>query len=179
MKVVARLILVLIGLFLIGVGLYFLAVSVNLAGGLVGVTLLELLGMPLFVALGAVIVAAGLVLISIGPRPARERKIETVLQTSEYGEIRIAITAIENMVLRVVQQAQGVKDVSRKVTYTSQGLVIFVHIRVMPDLKLPDLAGELQAKVKDYVEEITGFMVHEVKVTVENIIMDQVALKVR
>jgi len=47
----------------------------------------------------------------------------------------------------------------------------------MPDLELPALVSELQEKIKNYIEKITGIVVFEVKVKIENIIVDQVALK--
>jgi uncharacterized alkaline shock family protein YloU len=177
MKVIARLILVLLGLLFIGVGLYILACSFDLAGGTWGTSLLGLVGMPVFVAIAGGCMVVGLILLSLGLRSTGEKKVQTILQTSEYGEIRIAIVAIENMVLRVVQQTHGVKDIGRKVGQTPQGLTIIVRIRVMPDLQLPGLISGLQEKIKNYVEEITGFIVRDVQVTVENIIIDQVPVK--
>jgi uncharacterized alkaline shock family protein YloU len=76
-----------------------------------------------------------------------------------------------------VQQTQGIKDVSRQVSFTPDGLVVRVKIRVMPDVPLPGLINELQSKTKEYLEEITGIVVHEVKVMVENIIVDQAVSK--
>jgi uncharacterized alkaline shock family protein YloU len=176
-KVLARLVLVLLGLLLIGTGLYILAVSadLDLAGG---AALAGLADKPVLAAIGAGFLLAGLILISLGFRSPKKTP-GTVLQVSEFGEIRIAIVAIENMVLRVVQQNKGVRDISRRVFATPQGLVINMRLRVVPDLQLPDLISELQGKVKSHIEEITGIFVQEVKVMVENIVLDQVPVKVK
>ena len=64
-------------------------------------------------------------------------------------------------------------------TYTPQGLVVYLHVKVLPDQKLPDLTSELQNNVKNYLEETTGIIVNEVIVSVENIILDQVPVKVK
>ena len=41
--------------------------------------------------------------------------------------------------------------------------------KVIPDLPIPGLVNELQTVVRDYVQEISGSNVAEVKVLVENI----------
>lgn len=148
-------------------------------GGEPGYRLLETIDTPTVALLAAGLLLLGVLFLLLGLRSPRAKTQESVLQVNELGEIRITIIAMENMVLRVVQQNQGVKDVSRRVTHTPQGLVVYIKIRVAPDLRVPDLAGELQARVKNYLEDITGFLVHEIKVTVENIIVDQVPLKVK
>ncbi|MEW5785645.1 MAG: alkaline shock response membrane anchor protein AmaP [Bacillota bacterium] len=178
MKGTARLILILIGLLLAAGGLYLLALGLELVAGY-GTILTRALDKPVLMALGAGLLLVALIFLSLGMRSPRKIVPDTVLQTSEFGEIRIAVVAIENMVLRVVQQTQGLKDNGRKVAYTPDGLLIHVRVKVMPDLELPALIGELQAKVKNYVEDVTGIIVHEVKVLVENIILDQVPLKKR
>ena len=158
--------------------MYALALGLNLAPGY-GTNLVEILDRPVLAAAGAGLILVAVLLLSLGMRSSKPVLPDTVLQTSEYGEIRIAIVAIENMVLRVVQQTQGVKDNGRRVSYSPDGLIIQVKIKVMPDLELPELVNGLQVRVKNYVEEITGIIVHEVRVLVENIILDQVPLKKR
>jgi len=81
------------------------------------------------------------------------------------------------MVLRVVQQINGIKDISRKAVFTNEGFIINIKIGVKPDVALPDLISDLQARTKEYIEEITGIKVLEVKVNVENIDTEQSASK--
>ena len=101
------------------------------------------------------------------------------MQAGEFGEVNITLAALENMVLRVVQQMRQVRDSSRRVEYTPHGLVVYLKVKVLPDQKLPGLTAELQNNVKNYLEEIAGIAVSEVKVKVENIILDQVPVKVK
>ncbi len=175
MKKVVRAVLVFLGLLFIGAALFLLAVNFRLISGIT-VSLPGWANETILLAAGAVFLLLALIALSIGLRSSKKIG-NAVIKGSEYGEVLISITALENMVLRVVQQTQGIKDVSRQVNYTTDGLVVRIHIRVMPDVPLPDLTSGLQAKTKEYLEEITGVVVHEVKVHIDNIIVDQASVK--
>jgi len=175
MKKVVRAVFVFLGLLFIGAALFLLAANYRL----IPASMLSLpgwAGETVLLAAGAGFLLLALISLSIGLRSSKKIG-NAVIRGSEYGEVLISITALENMVLRVVQQTQGIKDVSRQVNYTTDGLVVRIHIRVMPDVPLPDLISGLQSKTKEYLEEITGIVVHEVKVKVDNIIVDQASVK--
>ncbi len=175
MKAVARVIVVFIGLLLVGAAIFIFAVKYNLIPQL-AFHLPGWAGENVVLAVVAALLLIALILFSLGLRKSKKAG-NAVMKGSEYGEVAISITAIENMVLRVVQQTKGIKDVSRAVSYTQDGLIIKVRIRVMPDVAIPGISSELQSKAKEYVEEITGITVHEVKVMVENIVVDQASSK--
>ncbi len=171
MKTLIRVILVFLGLLFIGGAFFLLAVNYNLVPGLA-------FYLPAWadenIVLGAAIgmLVLALIFILLGLRSSK-KPADAIMKGSQFGEVAISITAIENLVLRVIQQTQGIKDVSRQVTFTQDGLIINVKIRVMPDVPMPGVTSELQSKIKEYVEEMTGITVHEVKVNVENIVVDQ------
>ncbi len=175
MKTAVRVILVFLGLLLIGGALFLLAVCYNLIPGL-SISLPGWAGETALIAIGAGLLLIALIFLAFGLRSSKKVG-SAVLRGSEYGEVLISITAVENMVLRVVQQTQGIKDVSRNVVFTPDGLIVKINIRVMPDVALPGLVSDLQARTKEYLEEITGVTVHEVKVFVDNVIMDQAVSK--
>ncbi len=172
MKTVARVILVFVGLLFVGGALLLAAINFNLAPG---IALPAWADESILLGGAAVLLLLALVFLAIGLRSPRKKEHNAILRGSEYGEVLISIEALENMVLRVVQKTQGVKDVSRKVAQTPDGLVVNIRVRVMPDVALPGLVHELQTKSKEYLEEISGMTVHEIKVVVENIIVDQAA----
>lgn len=173
MKAVIRIILVFLGLVFIGSALFLVAVNYNLFPGL-PVYLPVWATETIILVAGSVLLLLALIFLVFGLRSSKKIG-NAVLKGSEFGEVMISIAAIENMVLRVVQQTQGIKDVARHVQYTPDGLVVRIRIRVMPDISLPGLISDLQSKTKEYLEDITGIVVYEVKVMVENIITDQVA----
>lgn len=174
MKLALRLFLVFLGLALLGCGLFLIAIGLNMLPG-IWTNIFWLSGnMAVFIGAGLVVVALLLLVLGLRPSP---KPAETVLQHNELGEIRIALVALESMVLRVTQQHSGIKESKRRVIQTQDGLVAFLRVKVMPDLELPALVGELQQKIKKYIEEITGIRVVEVKVLVENIVTDLIAQK--
>ncbi len=170
MRVAVRLFLVLAGLILLVAGLFLFAAALDLVPG-VGTSpdwLPERLPLPMA---GAVVLLIALVLLVSGLHRGA-RPADTVLRHGELGEVRIAIAAIENMVLRVTQQCSGIKESDRRVSQSPQGLSIETRIKVMPDLELPELSSALQEKIREYVERITGIKVATVRVVVENIVTD-------
>lgn len=175
MKTLAKVIAVFVALLLIGGALFLLAVYYNLVPGL-AVYLPAWVSEEIALSVTGALLLIALILLILGLRRSKGPG-NAILKGSEFGEVAISIEAIDNMVLRVVQQTQGIKDVSRQVSFTQDGLVISVKIRVMPDVAMPGVTSELQSKIKEYVEEITGITVHEVKVMVENIVTDQAPSK--
>ncbi len=177
MNTFARIILVFLSLLLIGASLFLLAANYDLIPGIAMSSWMPGWANEAIVlaAVGALLLLA-LILLILGLKP-KKKASNAVVKGSEFGEVMISITAVENMVLRVVQQTRSIKDVSRKVVFTPDGLVVRIVINVMPDIALPELITELQSRTKEYLEEITGITVHEVKVLVENVNMDQAASK--
>lgn len=177
MKTFLRIVFVFIGLLLIGGSLFLIAAFYDMVPGInLTAWLPDWAGETVIYAVVGVLLLIALILLLVGPKPGKKVG-NAVLKGSEFGEVLISIPAVENMVLRVVQQTKGIKDGSRKVIYTPDGLVVRIVINVMPDVSLPDLIKELQSKTKEYLEEITGITVSEVKVLVENVDMDQAASK--
>ncbi len=172
-KFLIRLAAVLLGIALLAEGIFIIAISPQLLPLLwTSFKLGAAEAYPAALAIGGIDIAVSLyLLLAIGFRSSR-KPAETVMQYSELGEVRISIAAIENMVLRVTQRQEAVKESSRKVVNTPQGLLIYLKAKVLPDLNVPDLASELQQSIKNYLEEITGIKVAEVKVLVENIVSE-------
>jgi uncharacterized alkaline shock family protein YloU len=175
MKTFFSIVLVFLGCLLIGAALFLALINYNLIPGL-NLPLPNWVDETVLMAGASVLMLIALIMLSFGLR-SRKKPGKAVLKGSEFGEVLISIPAIENMVLRIVQQTQGIKDVSRQVSNTADGLIVKIRIRVMPDVTLPGLISDLQSKTKEYLQEITGITVHEVKVVVENVVMDQTVSK--
>lgn len=177
MRALARILMVFIALVLIGGALFLAVINFNLIPGLDDVIFIPAWAGENVMIVGIALFALfALILLALSFRPAR-KTADAVLKGSEYGEVIISIAAVENMVLRIVQQTNGIKDISRKAVFTDEGFIINIKIGVKPDVALPGLISDLQARTKEYVEEITGIKVREVKVNVENINPEQSASK--
>lgn len=177
MKPIRRALLIIFGLLLVGTGLFPVLAPVHPIGR--AGYYLHYHFDPLFLyALGGAVAIIGLIPLLGGLLPPRKQP-ETVLRVGELGEVRISLEALENMVLRVVQQNRGIRGSSRRVHATPHGLVVHLRIKAAADQNLPELTGALQAGIKEYLEEATGIVVSEVRISVENIVLDQVPLKVK
>ena len=178
MQTMRRIVLAILGLMMTGTGIFLLLATFLPLGGY-GAGILTLYGSTVLLYAGGALTAAGIIPLLLGFSAPRQKRPEAPLQKGEFGDVGVTLHALENMVLRVVQQVRGIRESSRNVSYTEKGLVVRLQVKVLPDQKLPELTGELQGKVKQYLEEITGLVVSEVNVKVENIILDQVPVKVK
>lgn len=177
MKFIRRAFLVILGLLLTGTGFYAVLVTFYPLGS-VGRYLVQHLEQIHLLFAGGIVALIGLILLVVGFLPAKKQP-EALVQADELGEVRVTREALENMVLRVVQRTKEVRGSYRSVQATPQGLAVHLEIKVAVDQNLPDLTGALQKEIKEYLEEITGILVSEVRIKVENIILEQVPLKVR
>lgn len=175
MKIAARLILILFSLLLIGVGLLLAAVGLDRFPG----TSLDMMAGDLtYTFIGTGLVVLVLIILVLSLRSPVKREPGGVTLENELGEVSISLAAMENMVLREVKKNKGIKDVDRRVVYKPEkGLVVYLRIKIFPDLVIPDLSTELQEKIKSHLEQITGFAVSQVKILVENVVLDQAVLK--
>ncbi|NPV70867.1 MAG: alkaline shock response membrane anchor protein AmaP [Firmicutes bacterium] len=102
----------------------------------------------------------------------KRRGMQTVVHETSMGEVRISLDAIEDLVRRVGRQVQGVRDVKPVVTSGPSGLNVIVRTSVSPDVSIPQVSEELQTTVRNYVKNVVGATVAEVRVFVGNITTD-------
>lgn len=127
-------------------------------------------GMPGFteIAYGllALYMLAGIRLAWLGVVPGKKH---AVVSEGSLGQVRIALSAIESLVEKVVLDQRGVKEARASVEKAPHGIGIRVKTVVAPDVSIPHLSDALQSHVKDRVLEVTGIEVHDIRVMVENI----------
>jgi uncharacterized alkaline shock family protein YloU len=171
MKVWERLISLLAGIILV-----VLAVTLTLlAFGQAGPTILEELVRindnpinlwALEVAIIALILAVFLIQMAL--RMRREEK--TVIYQTQFGEIRITVSAIENLALRACKKVRGVRDAHVGVRADKlTGLDVYIEVTASPDMAIPQIKAEIESKVSDYIFETVGMHVNAVKVLVTKI----------
>jgi uncharacterized alkaline shock family protein YloU len=92
------------------------------------------------------------------------------VHVTELGDVRVSLGAVENMVMRVAAQARGIRDAKVRVAMTPDGAVaIDVRAWVMPEVNIPQLAGDLQTAIRHYLRSVVGLDVSRVTVTVSDI----------
>lgn len=172
-----------IGILLLIGGLLFAFLTLGVFEGtmFLGYNLSHFVNNYSYTALGFLVLIVGVLLIALftsgrSNEKEDERKKEggSIVSFTEIGEVRISFKAVENMVLAASRKVNGIREVSTRIDANEQGLLIYLKIKVIPEIPIPGLAGELQNKVRDYVQEISGSNVTEIKVLVENIAQDKI-----
>jgi len=138
-----------------------------------------LVGELQYTAVGFLLLILGIVILAFSFQSSKKKEGGSIVSFTEIGEIRISFRAIESMVLTASRKIRGIREVKTHIDFVEQGLVIYMRIKVIPDIPIPGLVSELQEKIREYVQEISGTNVAEIKVLVENIAQDRADKNVR
>lgn len=95
--------------------------------------------------------------------------VPSIDQRTEFGDIRISLDTVVNLSLKAAGRTRGVKDLRSRVKVNQAGLEIVIRAIVDGESSIPALTEEIQANVKNHIEEITGIPVAHVTVFVANI----------
>jgi len=92
-----------------------------------------------------------------------------VSKHTNIGEIRISLNSIENIALNASKRMNGVRDTRASVEKRNENVSVTIRLVVMPDINIPAISEEIQARVKKSIEESAGIAVENVRVVVDNI----------
>ena len=119
------------------------------------------------IALLIVFVLAGIRLFCVSLKRQKSGK-HAVVNDTALGQVRISLQAIEGLVEKKALLISGVRQVKPKIVAEPPGISMYMNIVVTPDINIPELSGLLQEQVKEYVFEVTGITVNNVKILVES-----------
>lgn len=92
---------------------------------------------------------------------------------AELGTVTISLGAVENLVKKAARQVKGVREVKAAVrVLRREGIAVQLRAAVSPDLSIPDVSSELQKTVRNYVQNVVGVPVANVRVFVQSIAGD-------
>jgi uncharacterized alkaline shock family protein YloU len=92
-----------------------------------------------------------------------------IIKPAEFGDIKISVETFESLALRIVKQINGIKDVKVKVALGANDITVYTKLLVLPDVTIPAVVGEVQSKIKGYIESTTDVGVREVRVVVDDV----------
>ena len=98
---------------------------------------------------------------------------ETIIRTNEVGSVKISLVAIENLVRKVIEDIEKIKDTNVKIQMENDDVVIVLKLVITSDVVIPELSSELQNTVREYIETHTGITVKEVCISIDNIFNPQ------
>lgn len=94
----------------------------------------------------------------------------TTITNNELGLLSISHTALEKLVIKVVNNVKEVEDVKVNIEKQTEGIIIDLRLTLTPEnIVMPELLSGLQKDIKEYFEEIVGITVKEISIKVENI----------
>ena len=95
-----------------------------------------------------------------------KKKNSLVIQKTDYGELTIAVKAIEGMVLKCVREYPEVELLQTKINNTREGIVVRLKVILVQDISIPLTVNSLQKHIKQYVTASAGIDVSQVQVEV-------------
>ncbi|MDD2510249.1 MAG: alkaline shock response membrane anchor protein AmaP [Syntrophomonas sp.] len=114
-----------------------------------------------------IVIAVALVMIVSGLK--YESKPDSIIVDSSLaGQVSITVPAIKVIIMKAVKKVDGVKEIKPAVSSSNDGLVIYLHTAINPDHNVPEMSKNLQQTVKEYLEDIGGLQVSQVKVLIDD-----------
>ena len=126
---------------------------------------------PQVIVVSIVAVAAGAYLIWLAFRSRGLRR--TIVRATGLGEVRISPLAIETLVRRASREVPGIQDVDTVVDVSGEDIEVYVSVVVSPDVSIPGVAEQIQAKLGRYISDTIGVDVSRVTVHVRNVGQEQ------
>ncbi len=84
------------------------------------------------------------------------RREKTISLPTPYGEVTIALGAIEDFIKVAKDHVQGVHELRPKVFVRGNGLKIYIRASVYSDQSIAGVAQDIQETIRRYVQETLG-----------------------
>lgn len=98
------------------------------------------------------------------------RSNAVTVKTTSAGEIAITVPAVKVLIMKAVRQVEGVREVKPSVYEGNDGLLVKLHMMINPELNVPELSQNVQNAVKQFLQDIGGLQVAEVRVLVDEFV---------
>lgn len=112
----------------------------------------------------AVVISALIVLVA---RHYRVRRRAFITQPNEMGELRIAVSAIENLIQKCVETHKEVKVQEMNVTNHRGAIDVNMRVSMNSNVSIPHAVEQLQSQIKRYLAASSGIEVHNITVSVD------------
>jgi len=99
----------------------------------------------------------------------RKHRVRTVVRETGLGQVRIAISALENLAQKTVAEMDGITRVRARVKASEKGIAVALMAVVTPEVSIPEVSEEVQEKVEERMKNVVGIGVDSFKFFVEDI----------
>ena len=115
---------------------------------------------------GAVAVVISVLNILVARRYAARRRA-FITQPNEMGELRIAVSAIENLILKCVETHKEVKVQEMSVSNHRGAIDVDLRVGMNNNVSIPHAVEQLQSQIKRYLAASSGIEVRNITVSVD------------
>ncbi|MGE5328793.1 MAG: alkaline shock response membrane anchor protein AmaP [Deltaproteobacteria bacterium] len=122
---------------------------------------------PIVIAVLSIIFFISFILIFVGV--SKKERRDPVAIITESGQISITLDSFESIAVSAIKKIPEAKEYSVKVSNIKSSVSVAVKIFAVPDANIPELGKNIQAKIIEAIESITGVKVLNVRIKVENI----------
>ena len=126
--------------------------------------------------IGVILFMLSMISLFSGLKPNLNRSNHIVTYMN-FGDLRISDEAIKGLAHNVISKIVGIRDSKIVVDFIEGYVTILIKGQVSPDTNIPEVAKEIQDKVKETIENNTGIEVKQVNVEVVAISSPMKALK--
>lgn len=149
-----------VGLFVFGAGVFPFRLDISFLD-----RSFELWQRAVMVVVSLVIVFFGLRGLALLFRSSKEKGF--ILQHTEYGDLSISMSAMENMVKKCVDTHKELRVASTRIHHAREGVIVNLRIALASGVNIPIAVSALQKQIKQYITSCSGVDVKEVRVMVE------------
>ena len=115
---------------------------------------------------GAVAVIISALNVMVARRYAARRRA-FVTQPTELGELRIAVSAIENLIQQCVETHKEVKVQEMRINNHRGAVDVDLRVSMNSNVSIPHAVEQLQTQIKRYLAASSGIEVHDISVSVD------------
>lgn len=101
-----------------------------------------------------------------------------ISQHTEHGEMRIAVSAVENLILRCVETHKEVKVIAMQISNRRGTVSVDLRVAMSSNISIPHAVEQIQMQIKRYLAASSGIELREVGVSVERTEGDEFELPV-
>lgn len=100
-----------------------------------------------------------LILVSLSTVQALTGKLQrerTIAFSNPNGQVTITLSAVEDLIKRLSQQMEEIKDARADVKATKKGIDIRMRVVLRCETSIPDFTGRLQSLISEKIQEVFG-----------------------
>ena len=123
--------------------------------------------LPLILIISGAVAVVVSFLIFLVARRYTSRRRAFVTQTTDLGELRIAVSAIENLILKCVETHKEAKVNEMNVVNHRDAIDVQMRVTVNGNVSIPHAVEQLQSQIKRYLAASSGIEVRNISVSVD------------